>query len=87
MESQTSLEMGKLLRIDFELDRRHRITVYGKVRRASRSAGRRGSMHVMFTRVSSHNMNQILSFVYDYGETGPERRLGARRLPRAGLVG
>jgi c-di-GMP-binding flagellar brake protein YcgR len=87
IESQTPLQAGKLLRIDFELDRRRRITAYGKVRRTTRGAGRRGDMHVMFTRVSSRNMNQILSFVYDFGETGSERQTLTRRLTRAGLVG
>jgi hypothetical protein len=75
ISSQIPLEPGKLLRVDFEIGRHHRLTAYGKVRRVTRDAGRRQTMHVMFTKVSSLALNEILSYVYGYsGVPAPERR-------------
>jgi hypothetical protein len=39
---------------------------YGKVQRVGEPDGGRSTMHVMFTRLSSLHLNEILSFVYDY---------------------
>jgi hypothetical protein len=64
--SQAPLARAKLLRVDFELGNRRRIVAYGKVQRVGEPDGGRSTMHVMFTRLSSLHLNEILSFVYDY---------------------
>ncbi len=75
--SQSPLARGKLLRIDFELGNRRRITAYGKVQRVGAPEGGRSTMHIMFTRVSTLQLNEILSFVYDYDANPP----GQSRVP------
>lgn len=71
ISTQTPLPRGKLLRIDFELGNRRRIVAYGKVQRVGTGEARRSTMHIMFTRVSSRQMNAILSYVYNYDTTLP----------------
>ena len=64
--TQAPLSRGKLLRIDFELGNRRRVVAYGKVQRVGGGEGQRNTMHIMFTRVSSLHMNEILAYVYDF---------------------
>ena len=60
------LRTGSLSKIEFELARRQRITVFGKVKRVRKSGLRGGVMHIMFTKLSSRYLNQIYLYVYDY---------------------
>ena len=60
------LKSGSLCKIEFELARRQRITVFGKVKRIRKTGYRGGIMHVMFTKLSSHYLNQIYLYVYDF---------------------
>jgi hypothetical protein len=66
INSQAPLERGKLLMIEFEIERGERLTAYGKVRRLSQSRGLFSVMHIMFTKVTSRNLNNIYSYVYNY---------------------
>jgi hypothetical protein len=43
------------------------VAVYGKVKNVRKAEPMGGVMHVMFTRISSKNLNRINSFVYDIG--------------------
>lgn len=65
--SQYPLKSGSLCKVEFEIDRKQRITIFGKVKR-TRGLGvhRGGIMHLMFTTLSSRHLNQIYSYVYDY---------------------
>ena len=67
MGTRATLDPGRLLKLEFELEDTGKITVFGKVCR-TRKEGRHGSLiHVMFTKVSRNYLNQIYSFVYNYG--------------------
>ena len=70
------LKPGDLCKIEFELARRQRITVFGKVKRIRKSGFRSRVMHIMFTKLSSHFLNQIYLYVYDY--TPPRVPIAAR---------
>jgi c-di-GMP-binding flagellar brake protein YcgR len=60
------LSTGSLCKIEFELARRQRITVFGKVKRIRKTGFRSGVMHIMFTKLSSRYLNQIYLYVYDF---------------------
>jgi c-di-GMP-binding flagellar brake protein YcgR len=60
------LGTGSLCKIEFELARRQRITVFGKVKRVRKTGFRSGVMHIMFTKLSSRYLNQIYLYVYDF---------------------
>ena len=66
LNSQVPLEQGRLLMIEFEIDRTERITAFGKVRRMTGKKDTVSTMHIMFTKVTSHNLNNIYSYVYNY---------------------
>jgi c-di-GMP-binding flagellar brake protein YcgR len=66
ISSQTPLAAGRLLMIEFELGDRRPLTAYGKVRRLNKKPGEMGAMHIIFTKVSSANLNSIYSYVYSY---------------------
>ena len=73
------LKAGDLCKIEFELNRRQRLSVFGKVRTVRRSGLRGGTMHVMFTRLSTRFLNQIYLYVYDYS---PPPTIGSVRYSR-----
>jgi c-di-GMP-binding flagellar brake protein YcgR len=60
------LKPGSLCKIEFELVRRQRISVFGKVKKVRRTGFRGGVMHIMFTKLSSRYLNQIYLYVYDF---------------------
>jgi c-di-GMP-binding flagellar brake protein YcgR len=70
------LKPGSLCKIEFELARRQRITVFGKVKRTRKTGFRGGVMHIMFTKLSSRYLNQIYLYVYDFSP--PRSRVPAR---------
>lgn len=61
------LPPGSLIKLEFETERRRQVAVYGKVKNVRKAEPMGGVMHVMFTRISSKNLNRINSFVYDIG--------------------
>ncbi len=60
------LPKGKLIKINFEIERKVPVVAFGKVQRVRGEKLQGGVMHVMFTRVSSKNLNQIYTYVYNY---------------------
>ncbi len=68
------LKAGELCKIEFELARRQRITVFGKVKSIGKSGYRGRIMHIMFTKLSSRYLNQIYLYVYDFS---PPRALAS----------
>jgi len=70
------LSTGSLCKIEFELARRQRISVFGKVKKIRKTGFRSGVMHIMFTKLSSRYLNQIYLYVYDF--TPPHYPIAAR---------
>ena len=64
IRTQYPLTAGSILKIDFETIDGTPISVFGKVRSVDRRRPRGRLMHIMFTRVSRKNLNQIQSYVY-----------------------
>jgi hypothetical protein len=64
IRTQVPLSAGSILKVDFEAADGTPISVFGRVRSIDRSRGRGRLMHIMFTRVSRKNLNQIQSYVY-----------------------
>jgi hypothetical protein len=64
IRTQVPLSAGNILKVDFEGADGAPVSVFGKVRGVDRSRARGRLMHIMFTRVSRKNLNQIQSYVY-----------------------
>jgi c-di-GMP-binding flagellar brake protein YcgR len=86
VQAMNPIDKGKLVMIEFDIDKKAPIRAYGKVMHIHRQKGRGGVMHVMFTRVTRRYLNRISEFVYDFsrptttgqvrqqlGGTGPGR--------------
>ncbi len=59
-------DKGKLVMIEFDIDRLAPVRTFGKVMHIQRHKTRGGVMHVMFTRVTQQHLNRISEFVYDF---------------------
>jgi c-di-GMP-binding flagellar brake protein YcgR len=80
VQTMNPFERGKLVMIEFDIQRAAAVRAFGKVGSVRRQKGRGGSMHVMFTRVTQQHLNRISEFVYDFGR--PENPAPVRqRLP------
>jgi c-di-GMP-binding flagellar brake protein YcgR len=66
IQSLNPFDAGRLVMIEFELERKATIRAYGKVVRISRKTGHGGVMHVKFTKVTRGFLNKISEFVYDF---------------------
>jgi c-di-GMP-binding flagellar brake protein YcgR len=66
IQTLNPIDKGKLVMIEFDIDRKAPIRAYGKVAHIHRQRGRGGVMHVMFTRVTRQYLNRISEFVYDF---------------------
>jgi c-di-GMP-binding flagellar brake protein YcgR len=66
IQTLNPIDKGKLVMIEFDIDRTAPIRAYGKVAHIHRQRGRGGVMHVMFTRVTRQYLNRITEFVYDF---------------------
>jgi len=64
IRTQAPLTAGSILKVDFEGADGTPISAYGRVRGVERSRIKGRIMHIMFTRVSRKNLNQIQSYVY-----------------------
>ncbi len=73
MRTSYPLGRGELLKMEFETEKRQKVTVFGKVMGMTRIYPSGGIMHIMFTRVSRAHMNRINSFIYSF-EQSRERR-------------
>jgi len=70
LRTQVPLTAGSIIKIDFEGTDGTSISVFGRVRGVDRNRARGRLMHIMFTRVSRKNLNQIQSYVYGLVEAG-----------------
>ncbi len=66
IRSTRPLVGGELIKVEFETVKGQKVIVLGKIRRMRKAEPRGGIMHVMFTRVSRHNLNQINEYVYTF---------------------
>jgi c-di-GMP-binding flagellar brake protein YcgR len=67
IQTMSPFDPGKLIMIEFDIERTAPVRAFGKVVTVRRQKGRGGSMHVMFTRVTQQHLNRIAEFVYDFG--------------------
>jgi hypothetical protein len=79
IQTLNPFDKGKLVMVEFDIDRKAPIRSFGKVQHVHRQKGRGGSMHVMFTRVTRQHLNRISEFVYDF--TRPATTAGTARPP------
>jgi c-di-GMP-binding flagellar brake protein YcgR len=66
VQTLNPIDKGKLVMVEFDIDKKAPIRAYGKVMHIHRQKGRGGVMHVMFTRVTRRYLNRISEFVYDF---------------------
>ena len=66
IQTLSPFEKGKLVMVEFDIDRKAPIRAFGKVMSVHRRKGRGGIMHVKFTSVTRQHLNRICSFVYDF---------------------
>jgi hypothetical protein len=69
IQTLNPFDKGRLVMIEFDIDKKAPIRSFGKVQHVHRQKGRGGSMHVMFTRVTRQHLNRISEFVYDFTRT------------------
>ena len=84
LQTMNPLDRGKLVMVEFEIERRAPVRAFGKVLSVHREKGRGGVMHVMFTRVTRQHLNRISEFVYDFARpttTGQVRQQMERTIP------
>jgi hypothetical protein len=66
LQSTTPIEKGRLVMVEFDIDRKESLRVFGKIMHSRRAPGRPGTMNIMFTRVTRQHLNRISEYVYDY---------------------
>jgi PilZ domain len=66
IQSLNPFDKGKLVMIEFDIDRLAPVRTFGKVMHVQRQKTRGGVMHVKFTRVTQQHLNRISEFVYDF---------------------
>ena len=66
IQTRNSPPIGTLLKIEFELEEKGLISIFGKVKRLRQESPRSKTMHIMYTKVSGNYLNRIYSFVYNF---------------------
>jgi c-di-GMP-binding flagellar brake protein YcgR len=66
IESMTPFPKGRLVMVEFDIEREAPIRAFGKVLYVNKKQTRGGIMHLMFTRVTRQHLNRISEFVYDF---------------------
>ena len=66
IQALNPFDKGKLVMVEFDIERKAAIRAYGKVLSVHRKKGRGGIMHIRFTGVTRQYLNRICSFVYDF---------------------
>jgi c-di-GMP-binding flagellar brake protein YcgR len=66
IQTLSPYEPGRLVMVEFDIERKTPIRAFGKVRGVRRQGVRGGVMHVMYTRVTRQYLNRICEFVYDF---------------------
>ena len=60
------LPRGELIKISFEPERGNNVVAFGKIVDSRMINRTRSTLHIMFTRASSKNLNKINDYVYDF---------------------
>jgi hypothetical protein len=68
IQTLSPFESGRLVMVEFDIERKTPIRAFGKVCGVRRSGPRGGVMHVMYTRVTRQYLNRICEFVYDFSK-------------------
>jgi c-di-GMP-binding flagellar brake protein YcgR len=68
IETLSPFEPGRLVMVEFDIERKAPIRAFGKVKGVRREGARGGVMHVMYTRVTRQYLNRIFEFVYDFSK-------------------
>jgi len=87
VQTLNPFEKGRLVMMEFEIDKRAPIRAFGKVVKVTRKPGKGGAMNIMFTRVTSQHLNRISEFVYDFSRPatmGQMRQQVDRSIPGRG---
>lgn len=66
IQTLNPFDKGKLVMLEFDIDRQLPVRAFGKVMQVQRQKTRGGVMHVKFTRVTQQHLNRISEFVYDF---------------------
>ncbi len=66
INTKNVLEKSKYLKMEFKVNTAEELSIYGRVRRISKSEDNNYIMHIIFTNISKHNKNQVYSYVYNY---------------------
>jgi len=66
IQSLNPFDKGRLVMIEFDIDKQAPVRTFGKVMHVHRQKTRGGVMHVKFTRVTRQHLNRISEFVYDF---------------------
>lgn len=66
IQTLSPFEPGRLVMVEFDIERKTPIRAFGKVRGVRRQGARGGVMHIMYTRVTRQYLNRICEFVYDF---------------------
>jgi hypothetical protein len=66
LTSHKPLPRGELIKITFEPERGNLVVAFGKIVDSRMLSRSRTTLHIMFTRASSKNLNKINEYVYDF---------------------
>jgi hypothetical protein len=66
LTSHKPLPRGELIKISFEPERGNLVVAFGKIVDSRMLSRSRTTLHIMFTRASSKNLNKINEYVYDF---------------------
>ncbi len=73
IRSTYPLPAGSLIKIEFETGVKSSVSALGKIKTKRRIKPAGGIMHIMFTKISSQNLNKINSFIYSFETAGGKR--------------
>ncbi len=77
IQTLSPFEPGRLVMVEFDIERKTPIRAFGKVKGVRRAGPRGGVMHVMYTRVTRQYLNRICEFVYDFSRPRTAAAAGA----------
>jgi c-di-GMP-binding flagellar brake protein YcgR len=86
IQTLSLFEKGKLVMIEFDIDRKAPIRAFGKVMNIKKQKSRGGTMNVRFTNVTRQYLNRICSFVYDFSRPATVAE-AQQQIARTGLGG
>ena len=81
IQTLSPYEPGRLVMVEFDIERKTPIRAFGKVRGVRRQGARGGVMHVMYTRVTRQYLNRICEFVYDFSKPRTVAEASVRARP------